>query len=307
MAYLVRRLLQTVIVVFGVSVFAFGLMFLTGDPAEVRLGAGADLMTAEEIQEYRERMGYDRPWYVQYLDFLGGAVRGDFGESIRYHEPAFQVVMRRLPATAQLAAVSLLISVILGVPIGVISATRPNTWVDYLTTFFALVGQSVPSFWLGIMLMLIFGVWLRWLPISGRGGWQNLLMPSFTLAAFSLARNMRLTRSSLLEVIQQDYVRTARSKGLSEYRVLFGHALRNAMLPIVTMIGLQLGFLMAGSVITESIFAWPGVGRLIIEAIYNKDFPLIQAGVTMLAVSFTMVNLIVDLLYAYIDPRVRYD
>jgi peptide/nickel transport system permease protein len=282
-------------------------MFLTGDPAEVRLGAGADLMTAEEIQEYRERMGYDRPWYVQYLDFLGGAVRGDFGESIRYHEPAFQVVMRRLPATAQLAAVSLLISVILGVPIGVISATRPNTWVDYLTTFFALVGQSVPSFWLGIMLMLIFGVWLRWLPISGRGGWQNLLMPSFTLAAFSLARNMRLTRSSLLEVIQQDYVRTARSKGLSEYRVLFGHALRNAMLPIVTMIGLQLGFLMAGSVITESIFAWPGVGRLIIEAIYNKDFPLIQAGVTMLAVSFTMVNLIVDLLYAYIDPRVRYD
>jgi peptide/nickel transport system permease protein len=307
MAYVVRRLLQTVIVILGVSVFAFGLMFLTGDPAEVRLGAGADLMTAEEIQEYRERMGYDRPWYVQYLDFLGGAVRGDFGDSIRYHEPAFQVVMRRLPATAQLAVLALLISVIIGVPIGVVSATRPNTWLDYVTTFLALVGQSVPSFWLGIMLMLIFGVWLRWLPISGRGGWQNLLMPSFTLAAFSLARNMRLTRSSLLEVIQQDYVRTARSKGLTEYRVLFKHALRNALLPIVTMIGLQLGFLMAGSVITESIFAWPGVGRLIIEAIYNKDFPLIQAGVTTLAISFTLVNLIVDLLYAYIDPRVRYD
>lgn len=307
MAYLVRRVLQTIIVVFGVSVFSFGLMFLTGDPAEVRLGAGADLMTADEIQEYREKMGYDRPWYVQYLDFLGGAVQGDFGDSIRYHEPAFQVVRRRFPATAQLAVVSLFISVVLGVPIGVISATHPNTWLDYLTTFLALVGQSVPSFWLGIMLMLIFGVWLRWLPISGRGGWQNLLMPSFTLAAFSLARNMRLTRSSLLEVIQQDYVRTARAKGLSEYRVLFGHALRNAMLPIVTMIGLQLGFLMAGSVITESIFAWPGVGRLIIEAIYNKDFPLIQAGVTMLAIAFTMVNLIVDLLYAYIDPRVRYD
>lgn len=307
MAYLVRRVLQTIIVVFGVSVFSFGLMFLTGDPAEVRLGAGADLMTADEIQEYREKMGYDRPWYVQYLDFLGGAVQGDFGDSIRYHEPAFQVVRRRFPATAQLAVVSLFISVVLGVPIGVISATHPNTWLDYLTTFLALVGQSVPSFWLGIMLMLIFGVWLRWLPISGRGGWQNLLMPSFTLAAFSLARNMRLTRSSLLEVIQQDYVRTARAKGLSEYRVLFGHALRNAMLPIVTMIGLQLGFLMAGSVITESIFAWPGVGRLIIEAIYNKDFPLIQAGVTLLAIAFTMVNLIVDLLYAYIDPRVRYD
>ena len=156
------------------------------------------------------------------------------------------------------------------------------------------------------MLMLIFGVWLRWLPISGRGDWRNMLMPAFTLAAFSLARNMRLTRSSLLEVIQQDYVRTARAKGLSENRVIYGHALRNALLPLVTMIGLQLGFLLAGSVIVESIFAWPGVGRLIIDAIYNKDFSIVQAGVTVLAVSFTMVNLVVDLLYAWLDPRVRY-
>ena len=214
--------------------------------------------------------------------------------------------MQRFPATAQLAAVALLISVIFAVPIGVVSATHPNTWLDYLTTLLALVGQSVPSFWLGIMLMLIFGVWLRWLPISGRGGWQNLIMPSFTLGAFSLARNMRLTRSALLEVIQEDYVRTARSKGLAEYRVLFQHALRNAMLPLVTMVGLQLGFLLAGSVIIESIFAWPGLGRLIIEAIYAKDFPLVQAGVTVLAVSFTLVNLIVDLLYVKIDPRVQY-
>lgn len=307
MRYVIRRVLQTFIVIFGVSLFSFGLMFLTGDPAEVLLGAGAELMTAEQIDEYRHKMGFDRPWHVQYLDFAAGAIQGDFGESFRYHQPAFEVVMKRFPATAQLAVLALIISVVFAIPVGVISATRPNTWLDYLSTLFALVGQSVPSFWLGIMLMLIFGVWLRWLPISGRGGWQHLILPSVTLSAFSLARNMRLTRSSLLEVIQQDYVRTARAKGLNETWVLLRHALRNALLPLVTMVGLQLGFLLAGSVITESIFAWPGVGRLIIEAIYNKDFPLVQAGVTMLAISFTLVNLFVDLLYAWIDPRIRYD
>jgi peptide/nickel transport system permease protein len=264
-------------------------------------------MTAEQIAEFRQLKGFDQPWYVQYLLFAKNAIRGDFGESYRYSAPAFEVVMRRFPATVQLAFIALVVSVIFGVPIGVISATRPNSITDYLSTLAALIGQSVPSFFLGIILMLIFGVWLRWLPISGKGDWRNMLLPAFTLAAFSLARNMRLTRSSLLEVIQQDYVRTARAKGLSERRTIYGHALRNALLPLVTMIGLQLGFLLAGSVIVESIFAWPGVGRLIIDAIYNKDFSIVQAGVTVLAVSFTLVNLIVDLLYAWLDPRVRYD
>lgn len=215
--------------------------------------------------------------------------------------------MRRFPATIQLAFIALFVSVIIGIPIGVISATRPNTVTDYVSTLAALVGQSVPSFFLGIMLMLIFGVWLRVLPISGKGDWRNLILPAFTLAAFSLARNMRLTRASLLEVIQQDYVRTARAKGLSERKVIYLHGLRNALLPLVTMVGLQLGFLLAGSVIVESIFAWPGVGRLIIDAIYNKDFAIVQAGVTVLAISFTLVNLGVDLLYSWIDPRVRYN
>ena len=307
MQYTIRRLLQTFIVIVGVSFISFALMFLTGDPTEVWLGEAADFMTAEQIAEFRALKGFDQPWYVQYFIFAKNAIRGDFGESYRYSAPAFEVVMRRFPATVQLAFIALLVSVILGVPIGVISATRPNSITDYLSTLAALIGQSVPSFFLGIILMLIFGVWLRWLPISGKGDWRNMLMPAFTLAAFSLARNMRLTRSSLLEVIQQDYVRTARAKGLSERKTVYGHALRNALLPLVTMIGLQLGFLLAGSVIVESIFAWPGVGRLIIDAIYNKDFSIVQAGVTVLAVSFTLVNLIVDLLYAWLDPRVRYD
>lgn len=307
MQYTIRRLLQTFIVILGVSFISFGLMFLTGDPTEVWLGEAADFMTAEQIEEFRQLKGFDQPWYIQYVNFVTNALQGDFGESYRYSEPAFDVVMRRFPATVQLALIALAVSVILGVPIGVLSATRPNTGLDYVATLAALIGQSVPSFFLGIMLMLIFGVWLRILPISGRGDWRNLLLPAFTLAAFSLARNMRLTRSSLLEVIQQDYVRTARAKGLSENSVIYLHALRNALLPLVTMVGLQLGFLLAGSVIVESIFAWPGVGRLIIDAIYNKDFAVVQAGVTILAIAFTLVNLGVDLLYSWIDPRVRYN
>jgi peptide/nickel transport system permease protein len=306
MQYVIRRLLQTLIVIFGVSIVAFGMMFLTGDPTEVLLGEAANYMTQEQIDAYRQLKGFDRPWYEQYFSFAIGAIQGDFGESSRYHQPAFDVVTHRFPATLQLAMVALVISVVFAVPIGVISATRPNTLIDHVSTVIALIGQSVPSFWLGIMLMLIFGVWLKWLPISGRGDWKNLLMPAFTLAAFSLARNMRLTRSSLLEVIQQDYVRTARAKGLTENKVIYLHALRNALLPLVTAIGLQLGFLLGGSVITESIFAWPGVGRLIVEAIYNKDFAVVQAGVTILATAFTLVNLGIDLMYAWLDPRIHY-
>jgi len=307
MQYTIRRLLQTIIVIIGVSFISFGLMFLTGDPTEVWLGEAADFMTVDQIEEFRQIKGFDEPWYVQYYLFAKNAIRGDFGKSYRYSAPAFEIVMRRFPATVQLALIALFVSVILGIPIGVISATRPNTVTDYVSTLAALVGQSVPSFFLGIMLMLIFGVWLRVLPISGKGDWRNLILPAFTLAAFSLARNMRLTRASVLEVIQQDYVRTARAKGLSERKVIYLHALRNALLPLVTMVGLQLGFLLAGSVIVESIFAWPGVGRLIIDAIYNKDFAIVQAGVTVLAISFTLVNLGVDLLYSWIDPRVRYN
>ncbi|MGH2374093.1 MAG: ABC transporter permease [bacterium] len=304
--YLARRLAQMLVVVLMVSVASFGLLFLSGDPTELLLGSGADVMTQQQIEEFRHARGFDRPWLFQYLTFLAGAVRGDFGDSLRHHRPASEVVWERVPATVQLGVIALVLSVILGVPLGVISATRRGTLLDAGAMVLSLLGQSVPSFWLGIVLIMIFGVYLRVLPISGRGTWQHLILPAVTLAAFPLARNARLTRSSVLEVLHQEYVRTARAKGVPEVGVIYRHALRNALIPVVTVIGLQLGFLLGGSVIVETIFAWPGVGRAIVQAIGNKDFPVVQAGVTLLAVAFVAVNLFVDLLYAILNPRIRY-
>jgi peptide/nickel transport system permease protein len=252
-------------------------------------------------------MGFDRPWYVQYFSFVGKALQGDFGYSFIYHQPAYEIIMDRLPETIKLASFALVISIVFSIPFGVISATRPNTVIDYIVTVLALVGQSVPSFWLGILLILFFGVYLKWLPISGSGSWQQIIMPGITLAAFSLARNMRLTRSSMLDFMQKDFVRTARSKGIPENRVVYLHVLRNSLLPVVTAIGLQMGFLLGGSVITETIFGWPGVGRAIIMAINSKDFYVVQAGVIMMALIFTGVNLLVDIIYSWLDPRIRYE
>ncbi len=307
MRYVIRRLLQSIIVVLGVSIVAFGMTFLTGDPTEVILGAGADQMTVQQIEEFRVKMGFDRPWHIQYFDFVWNALRGDFGYSFIRHQPAYEVITQRLPATIELAAFALIISIVFSIPLGVLSATKSNTVIDYVVTLVALIGQSVPSFWLGILLILFFGVYLRWLPISGSGSWQQLIMPGITLAAFSIARNMRLTRAAMLDFMQKDFVRTARSKGISENRVVYVHVLRNSLLPIVTAIGLQMGFLLGGSVITETIFGWPGVGREIIAAIGSKDFYVVQAGVIMLALIFTGVNLLVDLVYGWIDPRIRYE
>jgi peptide/nickel transport system permease protein len=306
MRYVIRRLLQTIIVVFGVSVAAFGMSFLTGDPTEVILGEGADRMTVEQIQEFRVKMGFDRPWYIQYLSFVGKALHGDFGYSFIRHKPAYEVITERLPATIELAAVAFIISIVFSIPLGVLSATRPHSLIDYAVTVMALVGQSIPSFWLGILLILLFGVDLKWLPISGRGSWQHLILPGITLSAFSIARNMRLTRSSMLDYMQKDFVRTARSKGLRESQVMYAHVLRNSLLPIVTAIGLEIGYLLGGSVIVETIFGWPGVGREIVAAIDSKDFYVVQAGVIMLALIFACVNLMIDLIYGWIDPRIRY-
>jgi peptide/nickel transport system permease protein len=242
---------------------------------------------------------------VQYFDFASRALQGDFGYSFIRHKPAYEVITERLPATIQLASVAFFIS-LLAIPLGVLSATRANTPIDYVVTVVALVGQSIPSFWLGILLILLFGVHLRWLPISGSGSWQHLIMPGLTLAAFSIARNMRLTRSAMLDYMQRDFVRTARAKGIPERRVIYGHVLRNSLLPIVTAIGLEMGYLLGGSVITETIFGWPGVGREIIAAIGSKDFYVVQAGVIMMALIFAGMNLLVDLVYVWIDPRIRY-
>lgn len=307
MRYLITRLLQSIIVIFGVSIVAFGMTYLTGDPTEVILGAGADRMTVQEINVFRVKMGFDRPWYVQYFDFVSKALQGNFGYSFIRHKPAYEVIVERLPATIQLGSFALVISILLPIPLGVISATKPHTIIDYIVTFIALIGQSVPSFWLGILLILFFGVYLKWLPISGSGSWQQLIMPGITLAAFSIARNMRLTRSSMLDFFQKDFVRTARSKGIPENRVVYVHVLRNSMLPIVTAIGLQMGYLLGGSVITETIFGWPGVGREILAAIGSHDFYVVQAGVIMFALIFTIVNLLVDLVYVWVDPRIRYE
>jgi len=304
--YILRRLLQTVIVVLGVSFITFGLMYMTGDPVQVLLGNAVDRMTQEQIEEYRVKRGFDRPWIIQYLDFMGKAVRGDFGESYKFFRPAWDVVAERLPATLELASIALIISVVVSLPVGVISATKPNTIIDNIATLGSLLGQSIPNFWLALVLMLVFAVKLEWLPVSGRGDWRNFVMPSITLATFSLAQNMRMTRSTLLEYIHSDFVRTARAKGLKERMIVTRHALRNALLPLVTLVGLQVGYLLGGSVIIESIFAWPGVGRLIYQSINNKDFPVVQTGVIIVAVSTTMANLLVDIVYAWLDPRIRY-
>jgi peptide/nickel transport system permease protein len=305
MPYVIRRLLQTLIVVVGVSVVGFGLTWLTGDPTEVLLGDGADRMTVAQIEEFRHKMGFDRPVYVQYADFAWKALHGDFGYSFVRHQPAFQVITDKLPATIRLASFAFVLSLVVSIPLGVISAVRPNSLIDRMATLMALTGQAIPSFWLGILLIMLFGVQLKWLPISGSGSWQAIIMPGITLAAFPIARNMRLTRSSMLDFMQADFVRTARSKGISETRIVTLHVLRNSLLPIVTAVGLELGFLLGGSVITETIFGWPGVGREIIAAIGSKDFPVVQAGVIILALIFTAVNLMVDLAYGWIDPRIR--
>lgn len=302
--YLVRRLLQALLVVFGVSVVSFGMMFLSGDPASSMAG---DNWTRQQIEDFRRQMGFDRPWYVQYGDFLSKAVRGDFGTSLRQHRPVFELVMDRLPATIQLTGAALLISISLSIPIGVISATKRNSIWDRLSMLLALAGQSMPVFWVATMLILIFGVKLQWLPVAGRGGWQHLILPAAALGLFSVARNARVIRSSMLDVLGADYVRTARAKGLHDRVVVMRHAFRNALLPIVTLIGLDIGHLLSGAVITETIFAWPGIGRLTIDAVFGKDLPLVQAAVVVLATTFVLVTLAIDLLYGLLDPRVRFE
>ncbi len=300
--YLLRRFLQSLLVLLGVSFVVFGILFLTGDPALVLLPPDA---TIEDIAKFRESMGFNDPFFVQYGRFLFGAVRGNFGESVRHGEPAFDLVMERMPATFELAGAALAIALCLAIPAGIVSAVRRNSVLDYFSTVVALLGQSMPTFWLGIMLILLFSVQLNLLPSSGRGGWQHMLLPAVTLGLFTTARITRLTRSGMLEVLNQDYIRTARAKGVANPPVVWKHALKNAAIPIVTIVGIELGTLLGGSVITETIFAWPGVGRLSVQAIYNRDYPVVQAAVFTLSATFVLVNLVVDLLYTYLDPRIR--
>jgi len=278
--FLTRRLLQSLLVLLGVSFVVFFILHLTGDPALVLLSPDA---SPEDVRRFREAMGFNDPFLVQYWRFLSGAVRGDFGQSVRHGEPAFHLVVERMPATFELAGAGLGLALVLAIPAGIVSAVRRNSLLDYASTVVALLGQSMPTFWLGIMLILLFSVQLQLLPSSGRGTLEHLILPAVTLGLFTTARITRLTRSGMLEVLNQDYIRTARAKGVSDPPVVWKHALKNAAIPIVTIVGIELGTLLGGSVITETIFAWPGVGRLSVQAIYNRDYPVVQAAVFLLA------------------------
>lgn len=300
---LLRRAAQAVIVVILVTSFVFLTTFLTGDPAGLMLGEGA---TQTQIEAFRTRMGFDRPLLVQYGNFLWRALQGDFGVSLYYQEPNVRLFAERLPATLQLAALSLLLGTALAIPAGLLAAARRNTWIDSLIMNIALVGQAAPVFWLGSLAIMFFSVLLGWFPASGRGTLAHLVLPTCTLALFPLAYNVRLIRSSTLEVLGQDFMRTARAKGVSARALMFKHALRNAIGPALTVIGIQLGSFVGGSVITETVFSWPGVGRLAIQAIVTKDFPLLQTIVAFLAIGFVLVNTIVDIAQTLVDPRMRY-
>lgn len=302
--YLVHRLVQSAVTLAGVSVLVFVILrVLPGDPAKMLLPEGAPQSAVEELNRH---LGLREPLHIQYVIFLRSVVRGDFGQSFQYRSPALRVVLERLPATIDLTVAAMVLTVGLGVSIGILAAVRQGTAYDYAGTVLAVLGQSLPNFWLGITFILLFGVTLRWLPTSGFQGWQHLILPSITLAAYPTALVARLTRSSMLEILNQDYIRTVRAKGLGERIVVLRHALRNATIPVLTVIGLQIGTLLGGAVITESVFAWPGMGKLVVDAVFFRDFPVVQTILIMSATVFVLINLLVDVLYTFIDPRIRY-
>ena len=303
-SYLLRRLWQSAVTLVGVSILVFVILrVIPGDPAKMLLPEGAPQSAVEELNRH---LGLRRPIFVQYGIFLRSVVRGDFGQSFQYRSPALTVVLERLPATVQLTLAAMALTVLFGVSIGIVAAVRQGTGYDYAGTVLAVLGQSLPNFWLGIMLILLFGVTLRWLPTSGFQGWLHLVLPSVTLAAFPVALVARLTRSSMLEILGREFIRTGRAKGLAERAVVLRHALKNATIPVLTVIGLQIGTLLGGAVITESVFAWPGMGKLVVDAIFFRDFPVVQTILILSATVFVVINLVVDLLYVVVDPRIRY-
>jgi len=314
-SYLARRLLLLVPVLLGVSVVVFLVLHLSpGDPAEIMLGSQA---TQEDLERLRRELGLTEPLHVQYFHWVTHVARGDLGRSLWMKRPVLDEVLNRYKATLVLTAAGLLLSTLGGIVLGVSSAVRPHSLLDRASAVTSLFGASMPVFWLGIVLRVIFSLWLGWLPASGMwapyggGGLRDLLahliLPAVTLAAASITIIARLTRSTMLDILSQDYIRTARAKGLVERRVIFRHGLKNALIPIVTVVGVQAGYLLGGSVLTETVFAWPGVGLLMVQGILARDFPLVQGCVLVIALTFVLINLAVDLLYAYLDPRIQYE
>ena len=300
--YILKRLFHLLLVLLAISLLAFVLLFLAGDPVSLM---AAETATLEDIEALKRRLGLDQPWYVQYVNYLGQLLQGDFGNSIRQQRPVLELVLERMPATLQLTVTAQLLSIAIALPIGILSAVRHNSVFDQLAMGGAVLAQAIPIFWLGIMLILLFSVNLRWTPVAGRDGPISLVLPVITLSAIYLARNARLIRASLLEVLRADFIRTARSKGMREQRVVLRHALRNALIPVVTLLGLQFSNLLSGAVVTEMVFAWPGAGRLVVQAVLARDVPLVLGAVVIIASFVVLVNLLVDISYGLIDPRVR--
>ena len=300
--YALTQSALAILMLVGISLVTFLLTFLSGDPVALMLPAEA---TVEERAAFRQQLGLDQPLHVQYARFLRGALRGDFGQSLRHNEPALPLVLSKLPATLELATAALILGTLGGIPLGVAAAIWRGSASERFAMGAALAGQSIPNFWLGIMLIYLFAATLMWLPSVGRGGLQNLILPSFTLAVNHMAVVCRLTRSTMLDVLAEDYVRTARAKGASEMAVVMRHALSNGLIPIVTVVGLRMGFLIGGAVVVETVFVWPGVGLLAVQAIYNRDFPVVQAAVFIMASAFVLINMLMDILYAWLDPRIR--
>jgi ABC-type dipeptide/oligopeptide/nickel transport system permease component len=301
-AYIAARFVTAVLVILGVSVVSFFLTFLTGDPAEIMLPPGA---TAVQIAKFRAEWGFDDPLATQYWRFLRRAVHGDFGVSLRHGQSSLPLIAARLPATLQLTVTAMLLAIVLAVPLGVLAATHRGGKIDLIAMGVALLGQSVPNFWLAIMMILLFAVSWGVLPTSGRGGFAHVVMPAAAIAINLMALLTRLVRTTMIEVLAEDYVRTARGKGLREVFVHTRHALPNALIPLVTVVGLQFGYILGGAVVIETIFTWPGVGLFTIQAILNRDYPVVQASVFILATAVVLINLAVDLLYVWLDPRIR--
>jgi len=300
--YALRQLLQLGVVVVGISMLAFAILHVIGDPVLLLLPLNAG---KEEYERYHKLLGLDKPVYVQYWKFASRAVQGDFGKSWYTDTPAFTLVLERMPPTRYLTSAGLVAALLIALPLGILAALKRHSLVDNLCTMLAVAGQAMPIFWLGIMLIIVFAVRLKALPASGYGTWQHFLMPAFTLGAFLAPLTMRLVRSGVIEIMNMDYIRTARAKGVGENTVVVKHAFRNACIPIITVLGLQFGQLLGGAIVTETVFAWPGVATLTVESIRNQDFPVVQCAVVLLALIIVSVNFLVDMIVGLIDPRIR--
>jgi peptide/nickel transport system permease protein len=301
--YVIKRLFHSSIVILGISTIVFIITHLTGDPTNLLLPPEAGEAQRKLLWE---QLGLGRPLYIQFLEFLKNMLRGDFGQSFRHQMPAMPLILSALPATIKLTMAAMTITIVVAIPVGIISATRPGSLYDRAGMFLALLGQSMPVYWAGLMMILLFAVKLGWLPSTSGAGFKSIILPACSLGMFSTAAIARFTRSSMLNVLDADYVTTARIKGLSEYSVVLKHAFKNAAIPVITMTSLQMGRMLAGAVIVETIFSWPGLGRMAVQAIYNRDYPVVQAAVFVASVIFVLINLLVDILYTYIDPRIKY-